>query len=662
MKRADLYSDDVYPDRDMGGTGYGLGEDVEDQVYPRDHHPQVTDIDTGNPVDFADAGEYSDQGIDPDRQMGGPPHISPPQMGDRKPPLSRTEAGMKTEQVTSKLESLLAKEALAPEMEIEQGTFDTLVSPETGRLAPPDELLTKPSDVTDVEPHPEERVKTAVFEDDWVPQVGDVVKYTPSGRHGKVSGVNGRFAEVDFGDEDVPQTRRVSFNQLIPSEESMEAEEMADTTTMPQGAPQVMIMLQSAAWGKQFEEWCERQPQFELLAVLQKERRGDLEDLEFGLKEAGTTLEVSIMNQGLLGTILNQQYTDGESLLDTLKDRLASKFASTIKMSDGGPGRAAPQRDPSIVPEPVLKQVIREEEKKEERGALSVTEEAEYGAFLEEEKRRLVDVDPQNNIIKTYSRDDEFLDQLGDKFAQEDFPDTLESRIEENSAELMDVYETGMQEGWTTEEMETGFADVLFVSPTWREDWGLTPGELSQEVTQLYAKRASQSQRIGHQKAAASVDLPDDLFSDDDTTQAMRNIGSIAVSHLEESRTRVISGESKLINAAATQFRKDFRKLRGGYTIEEVNPDQIGDDGRIIKGSLIFQVRLAAHTFRRRAAISMVMDVIDGQPQPTYRVITSSGKELPFTKEALDDLMNVRRENMRPSTKITSVPRAFIVE
>lgn len=180
----------------------------------------------------------------------------------------------------------------------------------------------------------------------------------------------------------------------------------------------------------------------------------------------------------------------------------------------------------------------------------------------------------------------------------------------------------------------------------------------------------TETMHIGSVKEAAGVEIPLDLFTDQDSYSTTEyHLGSMVAENLTDARPRILANRSELINQAADAFRKVMSSLKAGYTAESVSLQEIRGEkveentGMMLKGKLSFSVTLASHIYRRRATVDLVFPVLGGEPQPTLLYcVTSTGHQIPFTKEALDSHMGIRRNQAFSGKTPPRLDQAFIIE
>ena len=124
-----------------------------------------------------------------------------------------------------------------------------------------------------------------------------------------------------------------------------------------------------------------------------------------------------------------------------------------------------------------------------EQGHLSAEEEAEYGAVLEEEKRRLMNVEQGNNIVKTYQKFNDDLMQVLNADRNEQWT----YLIRKHAIKLRDSFERGTFTGLNEEDLAEVFAMTMGVDPS---------PDLYRAVTAVIYDTHAGS-RIGWEKEAA---------------------------------------------------------------------------------------------------------------------------------------------------------------
>ena len=176
---------------------------------------------------------------------------------------------------------------------------------------------------------------------------------------------------------------------------------------------------------------------------------------------------------------------------------------------------------------------------------------------------------------------------------------------------------------------------------------------------------------IGAVKEAANVTDNElfDVFAEGSERfhTAERSLAALAVNRRPEGRGRFVPPSPQLINAAAAIFRKAMAKLRSGYSIDSFDLERVvthkvaATTGGLIDGEFIWHAVLADHARGRRGTIDLVMQIVGGEPLDGVQVIAGN-KRISFTQLALDEHLNIRRDNTRWPQRYTNAERAFIPE
>lgn len=177
-----------------------------------------------------------------------------------------------------------------------------------------------------------------------------------------------------------------------------------------------------------------------------------------------------------------------------------------------------------------------------------------------------------------------------------------------------------------------------------------------------------EGRRVGVEKVAAE-ELPFDLFEQGSGAfrSAERSVAALAVNRQPERRGRFTPPSPALCAAASHVLRTALGKLRGSFTIdswdlEKVVTSKISQtDGSILDGELRWHVLLADHARNRRGAIDLSVAIVSGAPMDRVS-ISADGREIPLTRRALDEHMNVRRDATRMLHRPSHVDRALLEE
>lgn len=480
---------------------------------------------------------------------------------------------------------------------------------------------------------------------------GDKVLYAPTNRTGKIMLLNAHTATVEFDDDKNPQIRNVFVADLKKAVKK-EAVRVKVVTVFYKGDQlQHMVLMSNGR-----------------LAI--KAIGDGVADVMFNDKEevdslagkAGVQVEwsavkteevpVSFLRQ--TGFKVDKNATKAASMkgLQVLKDLYTAAKSGEHSEGDEDPedmaekeamyfsegmfgytldtlskivqadGKTRNYKDD--LPESVVRQTIRNLETQEKKRDLSMEEASNLGLLRSEEEHR-------QQHKSEHEKDASFEDETPTAPVSDDeFDALMDPLLTDKVAKRFD--------------REMGLAQ--------HEYYGIPP------------------MHVGAEKLAAE-ELEVDIFGDDksyDFTPGERSISAISVQNLMEERPRLMADRSALINAAAKAYRKVLKPIRAKFTVEQVSLQKISakqvDEtlGMMVTGMLTWHVILASHAHRRRAAVDLEMPVVAGQPVEAVTMVTSAGERLPFTTEALDQVMNVRRDKTKVSRGYSGVPQSHHFE
>jgi len=110
-----------------------------------------------------------------------------------------------------------------------------------------------------------------------------------------------------------------------------------------------------------------------------------------------------------------------------------------------------------------------------------------------------------------------------------------------------------------------------------------------------------------------------------------------------------------------------MKQIRAHYSLEhfhleDVRKDKIAAaDGEIIEGAFRWHAILADRRRGRRGSIDLVMPISGGAPVGSVQVL-ANGQPIPFTVDAIDQHLNIRRNATRSSHRLADADLSFIEE
>jgi predicted RNA-binding Zn-ribbon protein involved in translation (DUF1610 family) len=563
-------------------------------------------------------------------------------------------------------------------------------------------------------------VKTAATEEAPEIKEGEDVIWTVDNRPGKVTTINAHVCTVEFSDGKNPEVRQVWVADLKPAKKTEASKPKADIKaklreltasarqeTAPERFQHKMITIFA-------EKYLPAQPWDKVVDAAYKENRGDMLDVVASLRAEGKTLK-----EGGLKALLAHSNIRG-----TLNDVFWPQFLLMVEADLES--HRDPKHLPERVLLDALDKLEQSEQHNslstEDRAELHklLDEQAKRGGEADATKDHVVTsvkaVEcPDCQEVIAVKGDEKSVDcpscgkQVSAKKAQ-DFPMSVvtsdldheqieepinfeESPFAQEADEVNDGEEdelgdrvrqvfSGAHDKGDAEDMP-GMHDLFgdeeqdeegHATPDTR-DLRTLPDGLGEDMDIALGLKAPQEVahafQLGAVKTAAEIEVPLDLFDGTagDFSHTERFLGAMVAEDLVEGRPRLLANKSELINKASDAFSTAMRSLHAGYSAEHVSLNEIRAEkveentGLMLKGLLAFHVTLAAHAYRRKVSMDLMFPVLGGEPQPELvYCMTTTGHQIPFTKESLDKAMGVRRNQAFSGKTPPQLDRAFIIE